>query len=662
MSNVRVANGQYIGTVEQAKIVVAQLTAEKQRAALVNDLLVKSLDKEQIAILRSNGLMQGMANASGSASFALLSLTQGIQDAGNFGMGAAQGIRAVNNNIQAFVTAATFAASQTEGGMVAVFKNMGKAMLGPAGILFAFSAVSAAIEFFANRSQMAKTKANELKNTFSSLFSVMQAPGIEGTVQGIEFLVGTLEAFSASVVANGKLIEEAFRMAGPGPDGLVQDGLKTALELNTMRKDVIESALPKMKEELELQKKINEAYAATVQRLGVDGLLAAMIKGREEIEKTKSVVDKASLVAESGLGSESEFDKGFKSFSESLKAVNSDLKITEAEFAKLTKLGETANKLKEEWKKGPGRWASGFTDSIESAKDSVAQLEENLRRLQGPEGERFVALELQAKELREQVELAKQLIAFDLSGLPVFIKKVQTLGPVIMPPSDKPAVKSAGELMGAPQSLRVPPGLEAIIADQDIANRVETDADRAIAALGKLNNAFENVASQGIASMIDGLAQLAAGQEKNLAVALILPLADMAIQLGKISIGAGVALLGIKKAFENPANAGVAIAAGAALVALGTVVKSQISKTGASVGASGGGDSISSTNTFAGFTNVNDLPGGSQAFLTTSAASQRAISISLVADGRELIGVIDNVQDSRAVMIGSRRSSGGIIV
>lgn len=57
-------------------------------------------------------------------------------------------------------------------------------------------------------------------------------------------------------------------------------------------------------------------------------------------------------------------------------------------------------------------------------------------------------------------------------------------------------------------------------------------------------------------------------------------LADMAIQVGKIAISVGVAVLGIKKALES-LNPVVAIAAGVALIALGTFAKSSLSKSSA---------------------------------------------------------------------------------
>ena len=61
------------------------------------------------------------------------------------------------------------------------------------------------------------------------------------------------------------------------------------------------------------------------------------------------------------------------------------------------------------------------------------------------------------------------------------------------------------------------------------------------------------------------------------------PLADVIIQVGKMAIRTGVAILGIKKALES-LNPFVAIAAGTALVALGTAVKKSLSNIGSEIG------------------------------------------------------------------------------
>jgi hypothetical protein len=75
-------------------------------------------------------------------------------------------------------------------------------------------------------------------------------------------------------------------------------------------------------------------------------------------------------------------------------------------------------------------------------------------------------------------------------------------------------------------------------------------------------------------------------------------LADMAIQVGKIAISVGIAVLGIKKALES-LNPVVAIAAGVALIALGTFAKSSLSKsTGERTQAFANGGIVSGTSMY----------------------------------------------------------------
>ncbi|HOI48337.1 MAG TPA: hypothetical protein PK167_03475 [Prolixibacteraceae bacterium] len=72
---------------------------------------------------------------------------------------------------------------------------------------------------------------------------------------------------------------------------------------------------------------------------------------------------------------------------------------------------------------------------------------------------------------------------------------------------------------------------------------------------------------------------------EDIGIIILGSLGDLAVQVGKISIGAGLAVLGIKEALMS-LNPAVAIAAGIALVALGSAVKSSLK--GAATGGSGG--------------------------------------------------------------------------
>jgi len=118
------------------------------------------------------------------------------------------------------------------------------------------------------------------------------------------------------------------------------------------------------------------------------------------------------------------------------------------------------------------------------------------------------------------------------------------------------------------------------------------------------------------------------GSFKNAAVSA---LGDMAIAVGKIAIKSGVAMLGIETALKM-GNPYVAIAAGAALVALGAAVKSSLSSV-ASGDFSGGGGGYS-----------GDYSGsGGNGYETRDVKVY--VTGSLEADGDKLIAVINNTNE-----------------
>jgi len=102
----------------------------------------------------------------------------------------------------------------------------------------------------------------------------------------------------------------------------------------------------------------------------------------------------------------------------------------------------------------------------------------------------------------------------------------------------------------------------------------------------EIEGVFQNMAT-GIG---ESLGNMIAGIEgyDNAGNMVIGVLADLAVQVGQIAVGVGVATLGIKKALES-LNPAVAIASGVALIALGTAAKGALSKA-----AGGGGGSYNS--------------------------------------------------------------------
>jgi hypothetical protein len=117
---------------------------------------------------------------------------------------------------------------------------------------------------------------------------------------------------------------------------------------------------------------------------------------------------------------------------------------------------------------------------------------------------------------------------------------------------------------------------------QNAAAKAVQYTDEKIAGLIKMNKEL----SEGLTNLINGvLTDVATGFGEQLGnafsgakfqvKALLIPLADAIIQFGKMAIQAGITALAIKKALTL-AQAPLAIAAGIALVAIGTAIKNGI--------------------------------------------------------------------------------------
>ena len=138
-------------------------------------------------------------------------------------------------------------------------------------------------------------------------------------------------------------------------------------------------------------------------------------------------------------------------------------------------------------------------------------------------------------------------------------------------------------------------------------------------------------ATDAIGNLAQGLgAALASGANvlQALGGVLLTSIGDISIQLGKQAIAIGVGLIAIQKAFSNPFTA---IAAGVALVAIGSLIKGTAATVGQVGGGGGGGAAASSGG---GVRNVSSISGGSN----TGGAANVVFQIA----GDKLIGVINN--------------------
>lgn len=166
--------------------------------------------------------------------------------------------------------------------------------------------------------------------------------------------------------------------------------------------------------------------------------------------------------------------------------------------------------------------------------------------------------------------------------------------------------------------------------------------DKDLVALQDFNDQFAQILETGSEAAVAGLGaaigELIMSNPQDAWSVLLNPIADMAIQLGELAIATGISIEGIKEAFKSM-NPYVAIAAGVALVALGTVVKGAISNMSGGKGASSG----QTPNTFTGgysYGGNNSAPANSEV-LKIRAQEPQVIVLDTRVSGSDIIFAAD---------------------
>ena len=192
------------------------------------------------------------------------------------------------------------------------------------------------------------------------------------------------------------------------------------------------------------------------------------------------------------------------------------------------------------------------------------------------------------KKEAKKIDMTPMVNALKLTpkGLVDITKTWRSLGPGL----GKELVDSTALIIKATSKTREATG-------NAISDITEAQA-KGISIASEFSAAVNDIIKSGLADMAGGigmaLGEMAAGMGggiSSVSKVLLGGIGDMAVQLGKLAIGVGVALLEIKAAFKNLGGAG-AIAAGIALVALGSFVKGQAAKIGAGAGGDRGRSSM----------------------------------------------------------------------
>ena len=542
-----------------------------RRLADVSSAVEGAVGRQGAAVLGANKQIGGLADASGSASFALLSLGQAFQDSAQFGMGFAQGFRAINNNIQQTFTALALGSVQA-GGFTNLLKLMGGSLWGPGGLILGFSAVSAGIEFFTTRAQRAKDEADELKDSLDDLISITDLINNQGKVSV------SIEQINSELARLNHLAAQA---RAPGSGGIVFDIV-----------------------------------------LGPGGQIMASRKTLAEVEAEIQELKK--LLEEKNTG------RGFLDFqseSERLSAISAG------------RIAELVEKNKE--------------------------LSDTLAILSGTQGQRIFDLRNEQSELEKQIELLEKIDALNRLPLMRLEMREQELIPLQTAISERmEEIQRSTTLVGRMQGAQgIGEGMIGELRTLPDAARVEMerlgeviqDGNRNIntSFKGWWNNNKDAVARSAqlmqqsigqIGTTFMQLAQTGDTQNKRL------------FETGKkfaIAQALISTYVGFTKAIEQGGPLG--IITGASVLAAGMAKVAAIRATKMNGGGGGGGSSSargisSAPSFFTSFGNISDFPASNVASLSAGGAS--GANISLVVQGRNLVGVIENEMQASSRRIG----------
>ena len=184
---------------------------------------------------------------------------------------------------------------------------------------------------------------------------------------------------------------------------------------------------------------------------------------------------------------------------------------------------------------------------------------------------------------------------------------------------------------------------------QGLTNTVSEETAKMLIALQEFNAGATAIINGAIADTFAGFGEaignaLASGGNviESIGASLLSSLGGLLVQMGKMAIQIGVGLLAIKAALKT-LNPGVAIAAGVALVALGSFFSAKSRSISNSIGGGGG----ASSNTGAGANNTSFTSG------SFSARGDGGGTVVFEIAGQKLIGVLSNTLNANRRLGGS---------
>ena len=557
-----------------------QLTADIKQLEKQLKIAKKKLKEIPNAIPSKSDPFKPVGKSAANAMPAVQEFSRVIQDA-------PYGIQGVGNNIQQ-LTANFGHLSKSAGGTIPALKLMFSSLAGPAGILLAVSVVTSAWTYFGDELFKGKDKIKEATNEQDKLTEALNK--YKDSLRGVE---------SARLKGN-------------------QSAAKDLVSLRLLRNQIDDTTLSQ-EQRKDAVKKLQKAFPAYFKNIKEEAILNGQVSATYNT-LTTSILKRSRATA----------------------AGNILVKNLEEEF-NLTQQLEAANKKYSKQLEATKK-LEGLTPGVITGYDTSSKLSSKIALSAAKANDLY----------KEQEKIITRIGVLQGENAKLEAQAIDNI--VVVPGGGKGGTPILDKPLAVKAGLVIEPiGAFALgIVPESAVNVLQTRTNAITEELAKIKLALANFNSEASHIIKDNITGTFAGigvaigtaleeggnLAERLSQALLGGIGGMLVQLGELAIATGVGMIAIKLAFDSLGGAG-AIAAGIALVALGSVFSSKAKKIGSQggvggQGSSGGGGSFSSSPSF---TNSN---GGFD-------SGRVVFEIS----GQKLIGVLNNTQQANIKLGGN---------